>query len=406
MPLFSNDDYFRYREALRDERLPAAFVDLDAFDANVDYVASTQRPTGKSIRVGTKSVRCVELIRRVFRRGGSAYRGILGFTMEEAAFLAGRGFDDIIVAYPSVQPSDIDLLVKLTKAKKLVALMVDSAEHLSILDAAGKRARVRLRACMEVDMAYHPLGAPVHLGLRRSPVRSVEQALLLARASKKYDRVTIDSVMGYEGHIAGLNDDVPGAGIRNAFMRAIKRASVRELTVRRDDIVDALRAEGLDLRLVNGGGSGSLVSSGNDPRLTEVTAGSAFYCSGLFHHFKEVRFRPSAFFAVQVVRVPASGMVTCLGGGYVASGAMGPDKLPSPVLPAGLRLLPLEAAGEVQTPLMLPEDCPPLSIGDPVVFQHAKAGELCERFNELLLVQGDRVVGRAKTYRGEGKAFL
>ncbi|MGV7929035.1 MAG: hypothetical protein AB2L13_08995 [Spirochaetota bacterium] len=118
MPLFSNDDYFRYREALRDERLPAAFVDLDAFDANVDYVASTQRPTGKSIRVGTKSVRCVELTRRVFRRGGSAYRGILGFTMEEAAFLAGRGFDDIIVAYPSVQPSDIDLLVKLTKAKK------------------------------------------------------------------------------------------------------------------------------------------------------------------------------------------------------------------------------------------------------------------------------------------------
>ena len=403
---FSNDDYVRYREALKNERLPAAFVDLDAFDANVDYVASSQRSTGKSVRVGTKSIRCVELTRRVFKRGGPAYRGILGFTMEEAAFLADRGFDDIIVAYPSVQASDVELLVRLTKAKKTVALMVDSLEHLAILNAAGKRARARLRACLEVDMAYRPLGAPVHLGLRRSPVRTVEQALQLARAAKNLDWVKIDSIMGYEGHIAGLNDDLPGAAVKNALMRLVKKASVRERTARRDDVVDALRSEGLELRVVNGGGSGSLVSSGKDPRLSEVTAGSAFYCLGLFHHFKEVSFRPSAFFAVQVVRVPAKGMVTCLGGGYVASGAMGPDKLPSPVLPAGLRLLPLEAAGEVQTPLALPEDCPPLSIGDPVVFQHAKAGELCERFNELLLVRGDRVVGRAKTYRGEGKAFL
>ncbi len=406
MALFSNEDYFRYREALKKERLPAAFVDLDAFDANVDYVASTQRATGKSIRVGTKSMRCAELTKRVFRRGGPAYRGILGFTVEEAAFLADKGFDDIIVAYPSVQPSDVEALVKLTRAKKLVAIMVDAEEHLDILSAAGKKARVRLRACMEVDMAYRPLGTPVHLGLRRSPVRTVAQALHLARAAKKYEWVKIDSVMGYEGHIAGSNDDIPDAGLKNALMRAIKKASVRELTARRDDIVDALRAEGLELRLVNGGGSGSLMSSGNDPRLTEVTAGSAFYCSGLFHHFKEVHFRPSAFFAVQVVRVPAPGMVTCMGGGYVASGAMGPDKLPLPVLPTGLRLLPLEAAGEVQTPLALPADCPPLAHGAPVVFQHAKAGELCERFNELLLVQGGRVVGRAKTYRGEGRAFL
>ncbi len=406
MALFANEDYFRFRDALKNERLPAAFVDLDAFDANIEYVASTQRSTGKTIRVGTKSIRCVELTRRVFRRGGPAYRGILGFTMEEAAFLAEKGFDDIIVAYPSVQQSDLDLLVKLTKAKKIVSIMVDSEEHLKILSAAGKRARAKLRVCVEVDMAYRPLGTPVHLGLRRSPVRTVDQALRLARVSKKYDWVRIDSVMGYEGHIAGLNDDIPGAGLKNVLMRTIKKASVRELTARRDDIVDALKAEGLDLRLVNGGGSGSLASSGGDPRLTEVTAGSAFYCSGLFHHFKEVLFRPSAFFAVQVVRIPAPGMITCLGGGYVASGAMGPDKLPSPVLPVGLRLLPLEAAGEVQTPLTLPDDAPALAPGDPVVFQHAKAGELCERFNELLLVQGERVIGRVKTYRGEGKAFL
>ena len=47
-----------------------------------------------------------------------------------------------------------------------------------------------------------------------------------------------------------------------------------------------------------------------------------------------------------------------------------------------------------------------LSIGDLVWFRHAKAGELCERFATLLLVEGGRVVDEVPTYRGEGKTFL
>ncbi len=406
MSTIDRDDFFRYKKIFKNERMPLAFVDLEKFDSNISYVASTQKETGKTIRVGTKSIRCVELTKRVFRKGGGKYRGILGFTLEEAAFLVSKGFDDIIVAYPSVQPSDINLFTKLAKAKKKVTLMIDSIEHLRIFSDAGEKARVVLSLCMEVDMAYRPLKSNIHLGIRRSPVRTVEQALDLARASRQFKWVSIDSVMGYEGHIAGINDDVPGKWLMNEVMYLLKRASVKELTARRDSIVEALGKEGLKLKIVNGGGSGSLIYSGKDPDLTEVTAGSAFYCSGLFQHYRDVHFTPSAFFAVEVVRKPAPGMVTCLGGGYTASGAMGPDKLPLPVLPAGMKLLPLEGAGEVQTPLELPPDCPPLELGDPVFFQHAKAGELCERFNELYLVEGERIVKKVKTYRGEGKAFL
>ena len=38
--------------------------------------------------------------------------------------------------------------------------------------------------------------------------------------------------------------------------------------------------------------------------------------------------------------------------------------------------------------------------------RHAKAGELCERFDTLHLVQGDEIVDAVPTYRGEGQAFL
>ena len=402
-----NQTYITYRDIFREQRLPLAFVDLNKFDANVAYVTQLAKEAGKTIRLGSKSIRSVEMIRRVFEYDPETYRGILTFTVEETAWLASQGFDDMIVAYPTVQPSDIKLLVELAKADKKVWLMVDSEEHLRILSDAGLASGSTLHACLEVDMAYRPLNlSSVHLGVRRSPVRTPEQARELVRAAKKYSGVVIDALMGYEGHIAGISDNVPGAGLKNAVYRAVKAASVRELTARRDQVVEMLRAEGVDFRVINGGGSGSIVSTGKDPLVSEITVGSGFYASGLFHHYKEVHFEPSAFFAIQIVRIPTEGMVTCLGGGYIASGAIGKEKLPVPMYPAGLKYLDLEGPGEVQTPFLLSKDYPELKLGDPVFLQHAKAGELCERFDELWLVKDGKLTGKVKTYRGDGKTFL
>jgi len=76
-----------------------------------------------------------------------------------------------------------------------------------------------------------------------------------------------------------------------------------------------------------------------------------------------------------------------------------------PWLPPGLHLDRFEGAGEVQTPL-LGEVAVRLRVGDRVYMRHAKAGELCERFDALHLVEGDRIVDLVPTYRGEGKTFL
>jgi D-serine deaminase-like pyridoxal phosphate-dependent protein len=106
-----------------------------------------------------------------------------------------------------------------------------------------------------------------------------------------------------------------------------------------------------------------------------------------------------------VVRRPSGGVATLLGGGYLASGAAGADRLPRPHLPAGLRLDPQEGAGEVQTPV-IGSAAASLRIGDRVYLRHAKAGELCERFDSLYLISGRRIVDEAPTYRGEGRCFL
>ncbi len=403
---FTNERYQLLREVFRGKRLPLAFVDLDAFDANVAYVAQKAQGTGKTIRLGTKSIRCEPLMQRILEYS-DIYRGFLTYTVEETKFLADKGHDDFIVAYPTIQPSDIELLIRLARDGKSVSVMVDSREHIQVLSNAGEQAGVTLSACLEVDLAYRPFGTDrIHLGLRRSPIRTPAQALELAKRASSLKGVRIDCLMGYEGHIAGVNDDLPGRALNNFVMRTLKKLSVKELTSRRQAVARSLREAGVELRLVNGGGSGSLVSTLTDESVTEVTVGSGFYASGLFHHFKEVQYQPSAFFALQVVRVPKPGMVTCLGGGYIASGPTEAGKAPLPVMPVGMQYLPLEGAGEVQTPLQLAKGTPEIALGDPVFFQHAKAGELCERFDELYLVQNGKIVEVVKTYRGEGMNFL
>ena len=386
--------------------MPLAFVDLSKFDRNIEYVAATQKTTGKTVRVHSKSIRCAALTRRVFEKGGPAYQGIMNMTVEETAYLYERGFNDFIIAYPTVQPSDLKLLAEITQKGVKASLMVDSEEQLKRISEAGETAGVILKACLELDMAYRPLNSQKHLGLRRSPVRTPEQAVAVARASKKYRWVEIDSIMGYEGHVAGPLDNIPERWFNNQLIRFLKRRSIKEFSKRRVDVVKMLRDEGLNLEVINGGGSGSLISTGSEAIVTEVTAGSAFYAPGTFWHYKDVSFEPSAFFAIQVVRKPGNKMVTCQGGGYPASGPVGNDKLPVPVYPEGLKLLPLEGAGEVQTPLQLPDGCPALELGDPIFFQHAKGGELSERFNHLYLVEGGKIVDKVNTYRGDGYAFI
>ena len=173
---------------------------------------------------------------------------------------------------------------------------------------------------------------------------------------------------------------------------------------RRADAVAAVRAIA-DLEFVNGGGTGSVESTAADDSVTEIAAGSGLFAGHYFDDYAAFSQLPAAAFALSVVRRPRPDCVTVLGGGWVASGPPGLDRIPQVMHPTGLKMVPREMAGEVQTPLV-GRSARALAVGDRVWLRHAKSGELSERVNEFLLVDGDRVIDRQPTYRGEGKAFL
>jgi D-serine deaminase-like pyridoxal phosphate-dependent protein len=253
-------------------------------------------------------------------------------------------------------------------------------------------------------VSWWPLGGRLKIGVKRSPVRTPEQASALAREIVRRPGLELAGLMGYEAHIAGLGDSPLGKRMQAPVIRQIKRLSAAEIAERRAAVVAAVR-EVAPLPLVNGGGTGSIHTTSREDVITEITAGSGLYAPTLFDLYSSFRLTPAAMFAMPVVRRPSGGVATLLGGGYPASGAAGRDRLPTPHLPRGLRVDALEGAGEVQTPVT-GSAAASLQIGANVYLRHSKAGELCERFNTLYLVRGGVIADEVPTYRGEGRCEL
>ncbi|TXK20035.1 amino acid deaminase/aldolase [Homoserinibacter sp. GY 40078] len=374
---------------------PYGTISVEALAANAHDML--QRAQGTTIRVASKSVRVRAVLDAVLALPG--YRGILAYTLPEALWLADI-CDDVVVGYPTADRAAIAQLAADERLASRVTLMIDSVEQLDLVDAVvPPDARATIRVCLELDASFrNPILG--HVGVRRSPVRDAAAASALAAAIDRRPGFRLVGMMAYEAQIAGVGNRGPG----KVAIRAMQRASAAELRERRGAAVAAVR-EIAPLEFVNGGGTGSLESTHADPSVTEIAAGSGLFGPLLFDGYEHFRPAPAAAFALSVVRRPTPEIATVLGGGWIASGPPGDDRLPRPVWPEGLAYLPREAAGEVQTPVR-GEAARNLRVGDRVWFRHVKAGEISEHLDEFVLVEDGRILDRIPTYRGEGKVFL
>lgn len=375
---------------------PVAVIDREALRHNaMDLLV---RSGGLPIRVASKSVRVRAVLDAVLALPG--FRGILAFTLAEALWLA-ETHDDIVIGYPTVDRASLERLFADEQAAQRITLMVDDVVHLDLIDSvAAPGSRPEIRVAIDVDAS---LRSPVlgHIGVRRSGLFSAGEVAAFARRIVSRPGFRLVGLQMYDAQIAGQGDN---AGPDAPLIRAVQAMSRSELRDRRAAIVVAT-APIAPLEFLNGGGTGSLEFTGSDESLTEASAGSGLLGGHLFDGYRSFRPAPAAAFAFDVVRRPTHDIATVLGGGWIASGPPLASRQPLPVWPEGLRTLPREAAGEVQTPLQ-GRAATGLGVGDRVWFRHAKSGEAAERIDSYHLVSADEVIDELPTYRGEGKAFL
>lgn len=387
-------------DAAKKIQLPALILDEKAFEFNCRVISDL--PNGKRVRIATKSIRSVELLRKIVK-SSSVFNGVMSFSAKEAVFLAERGFNNILIGYPCHDRQSFSTIAKINRVKnKKIIAMVDDVNQVIALQKIAANEVGMIYVCIDVDMSTFIGG--FHFGVRRSPLSTVESVLKVAKAIKDSSHLKLVGIMGYEAQIAGVGDDVPNQHMKNTLIKLLKRIALPKIAKRRQEIVEALKREGYDISIVNGGGTGSLNTTNQEDCITEITVGSALFSPMLFDFYESFLYEPSLYFALPIVRKPTANIFTCLGGGYIASGPHGKDKVPRPVFPPDGKLMPLEGAGEVQTPVYYKNSA--LEVGDPIIFRAAKAGEICERFDKIYGVYDNSIVSSYLTYRGEGGHFL
>src|SRR5699024_11156545 len=290
--------------ATADLDAPLAALHLPSLRANVADLR--RRAAGTRIRIASKSVRSRGVLREGLGpdlRGDDAVRGLMAYSLSEALRLVESGCDDVLMGYPTVDRSALRQLGADPAASAAITLMVDDVRQLEIASDAGA---VGARVCVDVDCSLRV--GPVHLGVRRSPLRDASDVEpLVRRAAQMGFRVV--GAMFYEAQVAGVPDNVRGIGV-------VKRLSMRRLVAIRGEVAATIaRLTGATPEIINSGGSGSVAESAAAPAVTEVTAGSGLYVPGLFDHYRTFTPRPSLFFALPAVRTPARGVTPFLYGG-------------------------------------------------------------------------------------------
>jgi len=251
---------------------PLATLDQAALDANARDLA--RRAGGRPVRIAAKSVRCRWVLERVL--AGPGFAGVMAYSLREAIWLARGGMRDVLIGYPTVDRGALRELGSDEALLDAITLMVDDVAQLELAPPGA-------RVCLDVDASLR-IGR-LHLGVRRSPLRTPADAVGLAAEAERR-RLRVVGVMFYEAQIAGLPDSSPA-------VRLVKRRSAAELARRRGDVVQAVEKAVGALEIVNSGGTGSLEISSADPSVTEVTAGSGLYVPTLFDHYRAFAPRPS-----------------------------------------------------------------------------------------------------------------
>jgi D-serine deaminase-like pyridoxal phosphate-dependent protein len=226
---------------------PAAIVDLDRMERNLQRAAAYTLKHGLELRPHVKTHKSPVVAREQLRLGAS---GLTCATPREAEIMA-EVCDDLLVAYPPVAAP---------RARRIAALpaSVDVVVALDSLRAVEEIARAAREAKRTVGVY-----AELDLGMHRVGVGSAADVVVLARRIAGEPSLDFRGIAFYPGHVRESVEE------QDAKLRELGDAIARAL--------DELSRAGHPAAVVSGGSTPTLWRSHEIPGVTEIRPGTYVY---------------------------------------------------------------------------------------------------------------------------------
>ena len=234
---------------------PALIMDLDMVHRNIRHMMQ-QLSTGKTkLRPHVKCQKSPELARLQVESGAI---GVCTATVWEAVVMSCAGIEDVLIANQVGGREKIAALAKAARNGRLT-VAIDDPRNTEELSQAVQAAKSKLEVLIEVDV-----------GMGRGGVRSVEEAVSLAQCVANLPGLRFRGVQGYEGHCMRETD------------RAVRTQKATAAMDYLGSVIGSLSAAGFPCEVVSSGGTGTYDITGNNPRVTEIQAGSYVFMDN-FH---------------------------------------------------------------------------------------------------------------------------
>jgi D-serine deaminase-like pyridoxal phosphate-dependent protein len=347
---------------------PALLIDLDALERNIAAMAAHARPAGIALRPHAKTHKSVAIARRQVAAGAL---GICCATLGEAEVMVAGGIPGVHITSPQVTESKIARLVALNAAPhRGLSVVVDHPDNLAALNRAAQEAGKALDVLVDYEA-----------GQGRTGVADEAHLASLVCAARDGRGVAFRGIQAYSGNL----QHVPVRAERRT--RALAQARLVGAMVAR------LRAAGIEIPIVTGGGTGTFDLDPEAHVFTELQVGSYVfmdvdYLRAMADGRNAPPFETALFVATAVVSVNAKDYVTT-DAGLKCFATDGPVPVPAAGAPAGSRY---EFFGDEHGRLIVPPGAPRPMLGarlecvsphcDPTVNLH-------DRFH---VVRGDTLV--------------
>lgn len=344
---------------------PAGVIDLDAFDRNVACMAARAKAAGLALRPHAKSHKCAALARRQLAAGAV---GVCCAKLGEAEALSAAGIRGILITSSLAGAPSAARAAKLARIDPDFAITVDHPDGATEIGQAAKAAGVTVRVVIDVD-----------LGMGRTGVASVEQAVAVGAALAAQPSLKLIGVQGYGGHWQHMS----GANARTA--------AVADGIGKLSEVASALRAQDHEITLMTGGGTGTFSADAAQGVLNEIQAGSYAFMDREYREAlgsdEDGTFETSLMVQGRVISANAERWVT-VDAGLKAFATDGPDPEPLGEDWAGSKY---RFFGDEHGMVTRPKHRT-VSRGDRVEFTAPHCDPTIDRYDLLHMVRGDVLV--------------